>query len=146
MRVPPLILAAGSLVVLAFGYHFGPRIEEGQFPIVANFVTRDIVAQPNGRLHFRGSFTKLRACKPLSIVWFIEEPDDTFTPADDVKAVTQGVLINRPLGRQVSAWYDVPKPGVYVAFLEYDCRLPWTSTAKWGPFHVEPWINPTPTR
>lgn len=146
MTNPALLVGVGSLAVLGLAYFAGHEIERRGFPIVADFITRDIVPQPDGTLNFRGSFTKLRACRPIDITWFIEDIDGLFAVAvPEVHAVDQlPRLANRPLGRQVSAWYNVPRAGVYFAILNYDCRLPWTTKAKWGPFHVQPWTNPQP--
>lgn len=120
-------------VLLGIG-SIGPRVEYSYFPVVKDF---HLIAQrqlADGTISFQVDYEKVRNCTPRDLVWYKARGGSDFEPALITQSdPTLSSLPDHPTGWVLSGVWKSAEPGQFMAVVKYDCGMPWTTLAKYGP-------------
>lgn len=125
--------AAIALFALLGISSVAPRVEYSYFPVVRDFRLVSQQQLPDGSILFQVNYEKIRNCAPRDLVWYRTRGGDDFEPALITRDGGPRSLPNYPLGPVLSGVWKAAEPGQFMAVVKYDCGLPWTTLAKYGP-------------
>lgn len=95
------------LAMLPFILTLGPVVETRYFPVFKDFRLVSIDRLEPGRSRVVVAFQKVRNCEPAGYAWFRgSRHGDEFSEIE-VRSVTMGNSVGRPVGPQLSAPFEV---------------------------------------
>ena len=136
-RLKTVLNNAAALAVLGLiAWQIGPWIDSF-FPVVSDAHLIAVVPAEDGTITFRYTFMKHRDCQLVQPTWFYQD-GDVIGQADITRA---GFTPSRPVGLNASVWWKIGAgekiPGTFFVENTYNCRWPWTSINRLGPFKIE---------
>lgn len=85
----------------------GPAIETRFFPVFTKFEIASVSETADGGSLVVVKFTKARYCEPAGYAWFMGRRDAGQFSEIEVRSVTMGNSVGRPVGSQTSAPFEV---------------------------------------
>lgn len=118
--MPKMVSLLFMFIVFLWSLYFVKKLEPMLFPVVKDFTIREVSTNPRfGTMYIRGSFVKVRNCRPLEVVGY---HDDLLLIVDYHQKRPE--ISTRPLGLQYFDWWQIIPPVKYITlYVRHSCEF-----------------------